>query len=78
MEDVKELEIAKKRLKNAGYKVVLSETNYTKDRYMCADKALCVKTLTEFFNNKNILYNEKNYNGYRHIVKNNVCCYARR
>ena len=49
VKDQSELEFSKNYLENLGYKVKISDTSYTKDKYCCADEKKRAKVLNDFF-----------------------------
>ena len=49
VKDISELEFSKKYLEDCGYKVKVSDTSYTQDRYFCASDDVRAKALNDFF-----------------------------
>lgn len=49
IKDIAELEFSKQYLENLGYKVKVSSTSYTNDRYFCANTEERAKVLNDFF-----------------------------
>ncbi|MBO5948550.1 LD-carboxypeptidase [bacterium] len=54
IKDIKQLEFSKQYLENLGYKVKISETSYTSDRYFCADEYERADALNKFFADEEI------------------------
>ena len=54
VEEIEKVELAKKFFENKGYKVVISDTTYTKKGFLSADDDVRLAQLHEFFIDKDI------------------------